>query len=1153
MALKRYGYFLVLGSLCLSSWAQALLPSGAEVIQGEVNLSVQGNEMLIQQQTPSATLHWDQFSIGENHAVTFVQPSAQSVALNRVLGSEASHIYGSLKANGRVFLTNPNGIIFGPTARVDVGGLIASTFRVSEADILANRYHLAGNSRAAIENHGILRAAEGGSLALVAATVTNQGELLAEKGQVLMGAGEALTLDMGGLVKLEVTEGVVDALVENGGAIRSHGGEVWLTAKAAGNLVSDVINHTGITEATTLESGESGKIMILGGMEHDRIQVGGVLDASAPLGGHGGEIHTSASSVKIDEHIQVSTLSELGETGTWLIDPVDFTVSSGSASQTSSGIGADTLATSLNSSNVSIATTNGSGSDAGDITVAANVSKTGGSATILTLQAYNNININAAISSSSGRLHVVLQPNTNGGGTGSGTGSVNFSSAGQIVTNNGNFVAGLNNNGEVNGARGQDFTMADGSYIDVGSGMLGVQATGTITLASNSLRAKQQTANDPYLYYNNGSTGYMYSGYYNYIKLIGGSIVSTNTNASTPDMTTGVSTTLNAGTIGSSLNPIKIAGDSTIVVPGAFTSFPSVARTLYLTNTSGDSYVNHINTQMFSLVNVSLGTQASKTQQINLLGDPTGKGHITLNTDGSGVLTLASGDINTSGVWSGVSGVDPTLFPTSVTLSGTQMTFADSSVNTGGYVSYNLYQVNGYWGYSYSSAFNASGSSLKSSQVNGTADIKSLSIGLTASTIGSATEAPELGSGSSLSVSNSGGSTYLKSVDNSIGSISFSNVKTSGTHQMLFSGGDHINFSTDGNGIIFPSVGANRSDGSDFSQAGVNGVDLTGSDRTFSVTANSGYIEFDTDSIRLDSGTFTATINSSNTDRNSTKAIYAKNAKDTSAEITAGNINFNIYNSTLGLISDIELAQGNSTSNNSLTLYTYGGGIDLKELTSNYFKTLTLTLNGSSVAQNVAIDLNGADDVNFSDSGTLVTIDETKVALSANNRNWNLSVPSRTLQANGISLGTGSYTLSGGSALKLNTDILTNGGAISLTGSGNGIQLMRSLRIDSNSDDLSNSTSLGSAGTIFMNGTLSATGDNTTLVVDSGSTDNSGNTTQIYSNASNTGGYYLTSFSVTSKGSTNTNDGAIYFYGSSYHFKWPLFFTGQYLFIEFNH
>lgn len=241
---------------CLPLPALATLPTGGTVEAGAGSISQSGNAMTINQGSDKLAINWQSFSIGAGNSVTFNQPGSGSVALNRVLGSDVSVIQGALNANGQVFLVNPNGVLFSPTAQVNVGSIVASTLNISTADFMAGNYRFDGNSSNAIINQGNIQSANGGTIALIAATISNTGSLTANGGNVLLGAGSRVTLDLGGPVKLEVEQSAIDALIEQGGAIKADGGRVYLTAKAAGDLASTVINHTGITEAHTLSTGE---------------------------------------------------------------------------------------------------------------------------------------------------------------------------------------------------------------------------------------------------------------------------------------------------------------------------------------------------------------------------------------------------------------------------------------------------------------------------------------------------------------------------------------------------------------------------------------------------------------------------------------------------------------------------------------------------------------------------------------------------------------------------------------------------------------------------------------------------------------------------------------------------------------------------------
>lgn len=390
-----------LGLSLIASHAYAELPSGGTVVAGETAFSSQSNTLTIDQTSQNTAINWERFSIGEGQHVRFNQPNADAAALNRVTGSEVSSIRGALSANGRVFLINPNGVHFSSTARVDVGALVASTLDISTEDFMAGNYTFEGGSGNAVINAGNITSAAGGHVAMIAAEIINTGSIETPQGSTLMGAGSRVTLDLGGPVKIEVEEARLATHIAQGGAIRADGGLVYLTAKAANDLTASVINHTGITQARSLASGEDGQIMLMGDMQSGRVEVAGTLDASAPNGGNGGFIETSAARVSVADEVQVTTHSAHGDTGEWLIDPTDFYINAGSATKTDSDIGADTLSASLANNNITLKTVT-TGSEDGDIHVNAAISWDAD--TRLTLDAHNDININQSITAQNGTL-----------------------------------------------------------------------------------------------------------------------------------------------------------------------------------------------------------------------------------------------------------------------------------------------------------------------------------------------------------------------------------------------------------------------------------------------------------------------------------------------------------------------------------------------------------------------------------------------------------------------------------------------------------------------------------------------------------------------------------------------------------------------------
>ncbi|MFA5914975.1 MAG: filamentous hemagglutinin N-terminal domain-containing protein [Burkholderiales bacterium] len=392
-------------------------PTGGAVSAGSASIASSTGTTTINQASQNVAINWQSFSIGQKEAVRFVQPNSSSVALNRVLGSDASNILGSLSANGKVFLVNPNGILFGQGAQVNVGGLVASTLSISDSDFMAGKYNFTGAGKGAILNQGTIKA-DGGYVALLGANVSNEGVISARLGTVALAAGNAMTLDVAGdgLLNVAVNQGAVNALVQNGGLIRADGGQVLLTAQAAGNLLQSAVNNTGLIQAQTIEN-HNGTIKLMGDMQSGSVNVGGTLDASAPNGGNGGFIETSAARVNVTDNAIVSAQSAQGQSGTWLLDPNDITIQTAGAETnvtaspnfTSTNDNAivttGSIQTALNAGTSVIVTTGTGGTNAqlGDITVTGTITYNAPTAaTTLTLNATQDVIVNAAITATTG-------------------------------------------------------------------------------------------------------------------------------------------------------------------------------------------------------------------------------------------------------------------------------------------------------------------------------------------------------------------------------------------------------------------------------------------------------------------------------------------------------------------------------------------------------------------------------------------------------------------------------------------------------------------------------------------------------------------------------------------------------------------------------
>ena len=227
----------VLGSAGLA-YAQVpttALPTGGRVVVGSGQVQQSSNLLIVNQSSQRLGMDWQSFNIGSGATVEFRQPGASSIALNRVVGNSGSEIYGRLRANGQVFLTNPNGVLFAPGAQVDVGGLVASTLDLSQRDFAnGNFIFKAEGSNGTVVNQGALRASAGGYLALFGNRVDNQGDISVDAGAVVLASGRAATVSISGsgLISAVITPGAAGS-VSNSGSILADGGVVRMSAASA--------------------------------------------------------------------------------------------------------------------------------------------------------------------------------------------------------------------------------------------------------------------------------------------------------------------------------------------------------------------------------------------------------------------------------------------------------------------------------------------------------------------------------------------------------------------------------------------------------------------------------------------------------------------------------------------------------------------------------------------------------------------------------------------------------------------------------------------------------------------------------------------------------------------------------------------------------
>lgn len=204
-------------------------PTGGDIVGGAGSIEQQGTETTIVQNTDRLAIDWQSFDVGKNERVEFVQPGQSAVALNRILGNKGSEIFGRIDANGHVILVNPRGVVFGESATVNAGGLIASGLQINPDDFMNGDlvFKRIEGTDGTVINSGIISAASGGNVALLGTQVENRGLISANLGSVILASGKeaVLTFDDSGLLGVQVDKAILQSElgenITNSGAIRA--------------------------------------------------------------------------------------------------------------------------------------------------------------------------------------------------------------------------------------------------------------------------------------------------------------------------------------------------------------------------------------------------------------------------------------------------------------------------------------------------------------------------------------------------------------------------------------------------------------------------------------------------------------------------------------------------------------------------------------------------------------------------------------------------------------------------------------------------------------------------------------------------------------------------------------------------------------------
>ena len=181
---------------------------------------------------------FSEFNISDGTGVYFANPDGISNILTRVTGNNISEIFGTLGVDGaaNLFLLNPNGIVFGESAALDVSGSFFAT--TAESYLFENglKFSATDPETAPLLTvnfaPGLQMGSNSGNI-----TVRDRGHLK---------TGELLTpiIDYGTSKGLEVSQGQTLGLIASniyleGGIVKASGGDIYLAGVEEGKLQLD--------------------------------------------------------------------------------------------------------------------------------------------------------------------------------------------------------------------------------------------------------------------------------------------------------------------------------------------------------------------------------------------------------------------------------------------------------------------------------------------------------------------------------------------------------------------------------------------------------------------------------------------------------------------------------------------------------------------------------------------------------------------------------------------------------------------------------------------------------------------------------------------------------------------------------------------------